>query len=85
MSRQANEDHKKKYPDYYYSPKEARMRKRWKLQQQQVNQLMSSGQYNPVHLVKVFINEDGEGGERPRQSSSSSGPASSMHHTASSH
>ncbi|CAG7818345.1 unnamed protein product [Allacma fusca] len=80
-SRQANEDHKKKYPDYYYSPKEARMRKRWKMQQQQVSHLMSSGQYNPVHLVKVFINEDGDG-ERTKQSS---GSAASLHHTASSH
>lgn len=55
-SRQANDEHKKKYPDYYYSPKEARLRKRWKMQQQQ---LVSSGQYNPLHLVKVFMNDDG--------------------------
>ncbi|CAL8124085.1 unnamed protein product [Orchesella dallaii] len=34
-ARRANDDHKKKYPDYHYNPKEARMRKMWKLQQQQ--------------------------------------------------
>jgi len=33
------------------------MRKRWKIQQQQVNQMMSAGQYNPVHLVKVYMDE----------------------------
>lgn len=47
------------------------MRKRWKLQQQQVNQMMSTGQYNPVHLVKVYMNEESEGGENKKSSNSS--------------
>jgi hypothetical protein len=39
-ARQANDDHKKKYPDYHYNPKEARLRKMWKMQQQQMGHMV---------------------------------------------
>lgn len=48
-SRKADEDHKRKYPGYYYSPKEARIRKTLK----QKNRA--------VQLVKVFLNEESTG------------------------
>lgn len=48
-SRKADEDHKRKYPGYYYSPKEARIRKTLK----QKNRA--------VQLVKVFLNEESGG------------------------
>lgn len=48
-SRKADEDHKRKYPGYYYSPKEARIRKTLKQKSR------------AVQLVKVFLNEESTG------------------------
>lgn len=50
-SRQADEEHKRKYPGYYYSPKEARMNKMYKH-----NLALARKGSKPVdamHLVKV--------------------------------
>lgn len=52
-SRQADEEHKRKYPGYYYSPKEARMNKMHKH-----NLALARKGHKPVdamHLVKVSL------------------------------
>jgi hypothetical protein len=52
-SRQADEEHKRKYPGYYYSPKEARMNKMHKH-----NLALARKGSKPVdamHLVKVSL------------------------------
>jgi len=57
-SRQADEEHKRKYPGYYYSPKEARMNKMHKH-----NLALARKGHKPVdamHLVKVFMTDMNE-------------------------
>ncbi|KDR16421.1 uncharacterized protein LOC110832614 [Zootermopsis nevadensis] len=57
-SRQADEEHKRKYPGYYYSPKEARMNKMHKH-----NLALARKGNKPVdamHLVKVFMTDMNE-------------------------
>ncbi|PSN31569.1 hypothetical protein C0J52_15950 [Blattella germanica] len=57
-SRQADEEHKRKYPGYYYSPKEARMNKMHKH-----NLALARKGNKPVdalHLVKVFMGDMNE-------------------------
>jgi hypothetical protein len=52
-SRQADEEHKRKYPGYYYSPKEARINK-----MQKHNLALARKGSKPVdamHLVKVSL------------------------------
>jgi hypothetical protein len=50
-SRQADEEHKRKYPGYYYSPKEARMNKMHKHNLALARK--SSKPVDALHLVKV--------------------------------
>ncbi|XP_075234112.1 uncharacterized protein LOC142331945 [Lycorma delicatula] len=68
-SRKADEDHKKKYPGYYYSPKEARIRKNLKLRNRLTpgsnndgsntnNNGHSSSNIDELTLVKVFMTNE---------------------------
>lgn len=64
-SRKADEEHKRKYPGYYYSPKEARIRKNMKS--------LESGRsgkrpLDAMHLVKLVMTEHCD--INPRRSSS---------------
>lgn len=52
-SRAADEEHKRKYPGYYYSPKEARLRK--SLKHDLAMARKSPKSVEAVHLVKVCI------------------------------
>ncbi|XP_021951968.1 protein tramtrack, beta isoform isoform X2 [Folsomia candida] len=42
-ARQANDAHKIKFPHYHYNPKEARLRKMWKMQQAQMGHMVAAG------------------------------------------
>uniref|UniRef100_A0A1B6DRC3 HMG box domain-containing protein n=1 Tax=Clastoptera arizonana TaxID=38151 RepID=A0A1B6DRC3_9HEMI len=57
-SRKADEDHKRKYPGYYYSPKEARIRKTLKLGRRSSPPAQTPGNVEALHLVKVYMPED---------------------------
>lgn len=50
-SRVADEEHKKKYPGYYYSPKEARIRKNMKADLALARK--NAKPMDAIHLVKV--------------------------------
>lgn len=54
-SRKADEDHKRKYPGYYYSPKEARIRKTLKLSRRVSP---TAPNMDAVHLVKVYMSSE---------------------------
>lgn len=63
-SRKADEEHKRKYPGYYYSPKEARLRKNMK----SLESGRSKRPLDAMHLVKLVMSEQCE--INPRRSSS---------------
>ncbi|XP_046747755.1 uncharacterized protein LOC124412148 isoform X2 [Diprion similis] len=62
-AKKADEDHKRKYPGYYYSPKEARLRKNLKQDLMMARCLPTNiREIDAARLVKVFINVDEQQG-----------------------
>ncbi|XP_046488187.1 uncharacterized protein [Neodiprion pinetum] len=66
-AKKADEDHKRKYPGYYYSPKEARLRKNLKQDLMLARCLPTNiRDIDAARLVKVFINVDEHQGNMAR-------------------
>lgn len=54
-ARQADLEHKEKYPGYYYSPQEARQRKYSQQLRTAEQQRLETIKGNPVHFVQVYM------------------------------
>lgn len=52
-ARQADQEHKEKYPDYYYSPQEARQRKYSQQLRNAIEAKTTLAKNNPVQFVQV--------------------------------